>query len=312
MVRISRVFAFVLLCLIAALWASAQAAPEPRAPASGEIPSAATATDHSRLQNLMQVAPGLLSGGEPHTDEAFAELARRGVTTVVSVDGARPDVQAARRHGLRYIHIPIGYDGLDRQAQLALVRVVRDVQGPVYVHCHHGKHRGPAAAAVACRAAGRMTEQQAMAYLTKAGTGKEYSGLWRDVAEFTPPPADAKLPELVAVAQVSSLAGAMADLDRAWDRLKLCAAAGWRTPADHADLTPAHEALLVWEALRESRRTLNTGDAKTAGIDANLREAVQMAQRLREALADGDQAAATRSLEALSTSCRTCHAAHRN
>lgn len=267
------------------------------------------ATQESRLQHLLCVSPRMLSGGEPHSEEAFAELARRGVKTVVSVDGARPDVEAAQRHGLRYVHVPIGYDGLDEHAQRSLVRVMRDTKGTVYVHCHHGKHRGPAAAAVACLATGDLSPRTALDYLALAGTGKEYAGLWRDVAEFQPPPADASLPELVAVAEVDSLAAAMADLDRAWDRLKLCAAADWQTPRDHADLAAAHEALLVWEALRESRRMT---DERHRKLGDDLDAAVQLAQQLRVALAAGDHATAAREFTALSASCTSCHAAHRN
>ena len=55
-------------------------------------------------------------GAEPHEDVAFAELAELGVRTVVSVDGAKPQADAARHHGLRYVHIPIGYDGVSEEA----------------------------------------------------------------------------------------------------------------------------------------------------------------------------------------------------
>ncbi|MEM6655987.1 MAG: hypothetical protein AAF596_09305, partial [Planctomycetota bacterium] len=79
-------------------------------------------------------------------------LYRQGVRTLVSVDGARPDVALAAEHGLRYVHVPFGYDGIPREARLALTRVARDRQGGVYVHCHHGRHRGPAAAVVVARA----------------------------------------------------------------------------------------------------------------------------------------------------------------
>ena len=54
---------------------------------------------------------------------AFAALASMGIRTLVSMDGARPDVDGARRHGLRYVHIPVGYSGMEPGsiAQLAAV-----------------------------------------------------------------------------------------------------------------------------------------------------------------------------------------------
>ncbi|MCA9233887.1 MAG: cytochrome c [Planctomycetales bacterium] len=301
----------VLSSLVAALLAATRLAAQDSAAEHG---ARSTTIAHkvegpSELQNLMQLSPRLYSGGEPHAADAFAELARRGIKTIVSVDGARPDVAEAKRHGLRYIHIPIGYDGVDKHAQLSLVRLMREADEPIYVHCHHGKHRGPAAAAVACLAAGEMSREQAIDYLVHAGTGKQYAGLWRDVSGFTPPAANEPLPELVETAKVATLAAAMADLDRAWDRLKLCADADWQTPPDHADLTPAHEALLVYEALRESRRTL-TGPR--AALAADLKRAEKIAARLRDSLETGDSAAASQQLTALEQSCTQCHAEHRN
>lgn len=40
------------------------------------------------------------------------------------------------------IHLPIGYNGFDENRRLELVRATRDAiqEGPVYIHCHHGKH----------------------------------------------------------------------------------------------------------------------------------------------------------------------------
>src|SRR5262249_15241787 len=152
----------------------------------------------------------------------FASLAKMGIRTVISVDGARPAVDAAHAHGLRYIHIPIGYDGVPTRAAAALARAVREAEGPIYIHCHHGKHRGPAAAAVACIAARNVSGIDALQILELAGTGKEYPGLWRDVVACTAPSADEKPPELVEVAEVDSLAAAMAGVDRHWDNVKLC------------------------------------------------------------------------------------------
>jgi protein tyrosine phosphatase (PTP) superfamily phosphohydrolase (DUF442 family) len=293
--------AAALLLTLTAITALAQS------PAPGRQPP--TPAAKPALENIHKLTPNLISGGQPKDDAAFSKLAEMGVRTVVSVDGARPDVEAAKKHGLRYIHIPIGYDGLDAEAQAALTRVVREVKGPVFIHCHHGKHRGPAAAAVACMAAGQMTHAEAAAFLKLAGTGKEYAGLWRDVAEFKPLAANVKLPELVEVAEVDSLAGAMAQLDRAWDGTKLCQASGWQTPKDHADLSPAHQALLVLEGFKESRRNLNYQDEQLAQW---LEDATAQAEQLHQSLKAGRAHEATRSYQQLEAACLRCHEQYRN
>lgn len=73
-----------------------------RAPDAGH-----DATARPAPPNLQHVSANVWSGGAPESDEAFASLNELGIRTIVSVDGARPDVAAARRYGLRYVNIPI-------------------------------------------------------------------------------------------------------------------------------------------------------------------------------------------------------------
>jgi protein tyrosine phosphatase (PTP) superfamily phosphohydrolase (DUF442 family) len=269
-----------------------------------------TSKDYPALHNLLAVTQRIYSGSEPHDDAAFESLQKLGVKTIVSVDGATPDVASARSHGMRYVHIPIGYDGVPAEAGAALARVVREIDGPIYVHCHHGRHRGPAAAAIACIASGAADGRQALNVLTKAGTGKEYPGLWRDVAAYKAPAADAKLPELHEVAQVGSLAAAMAKIDRTFDDLKLCQTAGWKAPAEHPDLAPKAEAALVRERFRESARLLT--EDHDARFETWLAEAEATARGVESALERDELDKATSSLQQLETSCKRCHAAYRN
>ena len=109
-----------------------------------------------KLPNAYRLHPRVISGGQPEGEQAFARLKELGVKTVISVDGARPEVELARKYGLRYVHLPHGYDGVPDERASELAKAVRDLPGPVYIHCHHGKHRSPAAATVACVAAARQ------------------------------------------------------------------------------------------------------------------------------------------------------------
>jgi tRNA-Thr(GGU) m(6)t(6)A37 methyltransferase TsaA len=265
--------------------------------------------DHAGLHNVMQVSDRIYSGSEPHGEEGFASLEQMGIKTVVSVDGARPNVEVARKHDLRYVHVPIGYDGVPEQAGAALARLVKEADGPFYIHCHHGRHRGPAAAAVACIASG-ATQGEALKILEKAGTSKDYMGLWQDVEEYTPPAAGTDLPELVEIAEIESLAAAMAKIDRAYDNLKLCQEAKWSTPKNHPDLVPALQAFLVREGLRESGRHLTEGYDDQ--FKAWLTESEQAADGLGQAVLDGDLGKADKHFEALMRSCKQCHAEYRN
>jgi hypothetical protein len=315
--------ALIVSCGCAELPGSAPAAAEsasktqPATLTAGESPKLAitkpapTATPH--LHNLLKLTPTLYSGSEPHGEQAFAELATLGVKVVISVDGAKPDVASAKKHGIRYVHIPIGYDGIPQEAGLAFARVVRETGTagqPIYVHCHHGKHRGPAAAAAVCIAAGAATNEEAKEILVTAGTSKDYPGLWRDVAAYVTPAPDAQLPELVEIATVGSLTAAMSSIDRGFDNLKLSQAGGWKLLPDHPDIVATQEAIIVREALHESGRNLAAGyDAEFA---AWLREAEGLAARLEAQLKASDSPAAAQTMVKLEASCKQCHTKHRN
>src|SRR5262245_55603645 len=71
-----------------------------------------TRLNSAYLPNAFRIHAKVMSGGLPAGEAAFAELAELGVKTIISVDGAKPDVMAAERHGLRYVHLPHGYDGI--------------------------------------------------------------------------------------------------------------------------------------------------------------------------------------------------------
>src|SRR5262245_43776503 len=99
------------------------------------------------LHNVFRLEEGLYSGSAPESELDFQEIAKLGVKVIISVDGAKPNVDVAHRAGLRYVHLPIGYDGVPEQRGIELAKALSDAGAPVYFHCHHGLHRGPAAAA---------------------------------------------------------------------------------------------------------------------------------------------------------------------
>lgn len=76
------------------------------------------------LHNVYRLDEKLLSGSSPEGELGFRSLQDLGVRTVLSVDGARPDVELARKYGLRYVHLPIGYDGITREQALRLSRAI--------------------------------------------------------------------------------------------------------------------------------------------------------------------------------------------
>lgn len=187
------------------------------------------------LENVLHVSPQILSGGGPGHADAFRQLKTLGVEVILSVDGARPNIEMAKQHGLHYVHIPIGYDGIPSDDVASLTRLADEIDGLVYVHCHHGKHPGPAAAAVVCMASGTLDHKGGLEIMQRAGTSTNYAGLWRDVKNFRRPDPNTQLPELVEHATVDSLAIAMSRIDRHFDNLKLIQKHDWRVLDEHPD-----------------------------------------------------------------------------
>lgn len=298
-------------CGLSILW-SQETSPSTARPREPLLPAGPSQQDYPHLNNLLRAAERIYTGGQPQGEQALADLAALGVRTLVSVDAMRPDTAAAAEYGLRYVHIPIGYDGISLEAGRAIARVVRDTDGALYIHCHHGKHRGPAAAAVACIAAGLTDGQSAAAVLHKAGTSPGYAGLWRDVTAYVPPAADDPLPELAEAADVGSLAAAMVQIDRALDNVILTHAQRWIPPVDHPDITAAQQALVLKETYHETIRLLELDNPYDVRFLVWMKQAEQNAANLQAALEQDNAVAAAIFFSATQSECRRCHKQYRD
>jgi protein tyrosine phosphatase (PTP) superfamily phosphohydrolase (DUF442 family) len=263
------------------------------------------------LPNAYRLSDNVLSGGQPQGEPAFKQLQELGVRTIISVDGAKPDVPLAKKYGLRYVHLPHGYDGIADDRLLELAKAIRELPGPIYIHCHHGKHRSPAAAAAACVSAGFLTNAEALVVLDVAGTSKGYRGLFQSVREAKP--VDAKtlaalksdFPETV---DVPPLADAMIAIERTHDHLKQIASAGWKPTEKHADIDPPHEALLLREHFTELLRTDET-KKQPAAFQELLRSSESHAQMLQDRLRSGsaNERALNNLFGRITADCTTCH-----
>lgn len=272
---------------------------------SGETPQ-----EHPGLHNFMKLSNRIYSGSEPEGETGFARLKALGIKAIVSVDGAKPQLELAQKAGIRYVHIPIGYDGIPKDASASLTRVVKEIQGPLYIHCHHGKHRGPAAAAIACIASNAMTEQEALGVLERAGTSRDYAGLWRDVASFAPPSSETEMPSLVEEAAVDSLAALMATMDRSFDTLKAFRDSDWDLSTEQEAQSAREAALLVKEGFSESSRLL--GDEYDEQMKNWLTEAESKADVLLAAVKEHRPEKLRASFSDLEKSCKTCHQKYRD
>jgi len=263
------------------------------------------------LHNVFRLSERLYTGSVPEGDEGFRSLQKLGVRTVLSVDGEPPDLALAQRYGLRYVHLPFGYSGCPVPQANRIVKAVRDLPGPVYLHCHHGKHRAPAAGALVRRALDGITPEEAVREMERAGTGKNYLGLYGGARSYQPPAAAEldRLPnDFPAIAKTPPLVQRMVEIGSWYQKLQAAQSEGW----EKGDPKQAsHLALQLREQYREAGRTTEVR-ARSAHFRTWIRQAEQDTEDLETALRRQDFPRADRAFSRVAAGCGSCHATFRD
>jgi hypothetical protein len=274
--------------------------------------------DYLGIHNAVSYHEGFVSGSAPEGEAGFDTLAAMGVKTIISVDGAEPEVDKAASRGMRYIHLPIGYNGFDEQRKLQLVRATRDAMrsGPVYIHCHHGKHRSAGAAATVAASLGWLTPEAGVERMKVSGTAPNYQGLYACASEAKVLDGrliDAAPAQFPSVSKPSGFVKGMVDVDEVFDHLKAIEKAGWTVPKDHPDLVPAAEAGRLADLYRVLNETTYVS-RKPADFAERMRESYARAKKLEDLLASNerDPAALAAQFKLVSASCKDCHAKYRD
>lgn len=276
--------------------------------------SATKAEQLPGLHNVVTYADDLVCGGVPEGDEGFATLAAMGIKTILSVDGARPDVAAAERHGLRYVHLPISYDTVTPERERQLAQAIANLPQPIYVHCHHGQHRSAAALGTAAVLAGRMTNEQVLERMGVSGTSKSYEGLWQAVRTARAIPAAelrADPASFPSVTEVTGMVGTMAEIDKVIDLVKQAHEAGWQAPTEHPDLVASKETGRLAQ-LFANLRGQPESQALPGDYQTRLGAAIEHSAALDAAVRTGHAEAAAAALARLKQSCKECHAIYRD
>lgn len=243
------------------------------------------------LPNLIKFNDAFFSGGTPNGTPAFDELRSLGIRTVISVDAIPPNAEQARANGLRYVHLPHGYDGISPTRRLQLSKAVATLDGPIYIHCHHGIHRSPAAAAMVCVSLGWLSPEQALATLKLAGTSSRYRGLYqtvRDADLLTEEELRDADTEFVERVEVPRMTERMVFLESLLVSLEETSKSGWKRPGKTEDKTAESQALLLREYylewLREGVSENSVRETNTDAFRQLVEDAEVNARRLENAL----------------------------
>ncbi|MEZ6014933.1 MAG: sulfur transferase domain-containing protein [Planctomycetota bacterium] len=293
------------------------------AAAAVELPVVAAA-EYPGLHNVFQLSERIISGSEPHGEEGLAEVAKLGVKTILSVDGKAPDAETAAKYGMRYVHVPIQYKGITDEEVAKIAKTFRETEGPFYVHCFHGQHRGPAAAAIGRVAVDGLERDRAIAEMRQwCATSSKYEGLYAAVATKEIPTAAETARFAFDFEPAHTFEGkreAMIAMARHWDNVKLIQKAGWKVDPKHPDLDPLQEATqvhLLYEVCTKLPETFTYPDDYRTEMTSGFQASAELVRFLSdctttdvtpEQLADGLEAA----FKAVGKSCSNCHKVYRD
>ena len=281
------------------------------------------------LRHVYHLSGQIITGAEPADPEALRHIARLGVQTILSVDGKIPDVETAEALGMRYVHVPIQYVGMTDDELMKIAKTFRELEGPFYVHCFHGKHRGPAAGAVGRVVLDGVPRDRAIAEMRQwCTTSSKYEGLYSTVAMTDmPTPAETAAYEFDFTSQdrPDGVRAAMVSLTRNWDNIKLLHERDFAVDPEHPDVDPLQEVTQLYQHL-DSMTHLPESNDWNPDYRTWFDESYTASERLMRALsetsmadAEGDTPLAADSLATanaafgvLSANCTACHDVYRN
>lgn len=145
--------------------------------------------DLKGVASVTKYSDRLYRGAQPQSVEGMLELKKLGVGTILSVE--EPDQQeldAAKQAGLAIVNIPTEYKGLPPSVCNQIVTTYRELDGTVYAHCHHGKHRGGAASALIRMTFEGIPQLEAVQEMAELGCSKRYPGLYDTIRTYRPDP----------------------------------------------------------------------------------------------------------------------------
>jgi len=273
------------------------------------------------LHNVYRLSDNIVSGSEPEGEEALRKIAEMGVKTILSVDGKTPDQATAAKYGIRYVHVPIHYSGITPDELDRIAKTFRELEGPFYVHCFHGKHRGPAGAAVGRLVLDGTPREQALAEMRQwCGTSEKYEGLYRTIATQDMPSASETGKydwDFPAAHPFQGFRQAMIGVTRSFDFLDGLGKRNWEADPEHPDVDAVNEAEKLADLFG---RSVDLDEVKAKAEDFRewtadaATQSAQLLADLREHAegAEGSAERAAKSLRVLKQTCTSCHAAYRD
>src|SRR5690606_10412142 len=188
-------------------------------------------------------------------------------------------------------------------------------------HCFHGKHRGPAAAAIGRILLDGAPREVAAAEMRQwCGTGAEYDGLYRAVLTQELPDADATARldyDMPPQVPFGGLREAMVQVSRAHDHVQDLLKLPEMVDPEHPDLDVVNEATKMLQALEGSLQSEECAQGP-ADLRQWMTDSVERSRQLVATLRSvkagevSARAAAEAEFKSVRNQCSQCHRKYRN
>jgi cytochrome c556 len=268
----------------------------------------------SRLKNARRFAVGVICGGMPENEEAFAALRELEVKTIISVSGSPADTELARRYGMLCVHLPTGFSGLTDLRGLEIARAVHDNPEIAYICADDGSDRAPAAAAVVCVVFGTMTPEKAVRALKSVNVPESSKGLYAWVAAASKVESEAVHAVKIRFHEkedVGAVTKAMVALGKAGGRLQAALSGDPKVQAGKAGaelvktFAELRELQDVTAQSEEFRRLLTASQTAAAAVS-------EAAGSIKVKATPEQLGKLETGLQALNSSCAACHSQYRD
>ena len=140
----------------------------------------ATPLQSERLRNFYKIDDKVYRSAQPDK-KGFKELAARGIRNVLSLRDYHSD-EDGEGLGLNLYRIKMEAGDIETQKVVEALRIIRNSDGPVLIHCWHGSDRTGLVSAMYRIVFLGWSKEDAIDELTRGGYG--YHSLYKNIPEF--------------------------------------------------------------------------------------------------------------------------------
>ncbi len=145
------------------------------------LPEQARKIDLPGTENFYQVTDRIYRSAQPSA-RAMREYERFGIKTVISLRYFHDDVDEAEHTALKLIEVPINTWNIDDRDVISVLRLLRDSEGPLLLHCQHGADRTGLMIAMYRIVFQGWSKEQALYELREGGFG--FHSIWMNIPNY--------------------------------------------------------------------------------------------------------------------------------